>query len=550
MYSANDFLEKSLEIINNNRIKSNSLKNYFLKNILKDEHTAQFLGYLSELEYDLEKLNNYISDFQLLNDNMIQNLHESNIKNNNYQNEIFRLKQALNQANDEIHNLKNQNMNGNINNIINKRNKEYDININKTFFMTDSEEKKNEDNNDNKFNYFRNYLNYTHYNTFRKKLNDTYGRLTYYRNLNNNHKTKISYNNTDKNASIKTISKNDNSMHDYNNKYNNNTIKNKKSQSLNKTNKNLTNNEINNNHNLNHNKLIKNTNKDINDIKNKNKINKNYSIDYESTKNKSLSSSKDFKINNNNKGSQILKNEDIKDYIKQKPLENLSINSNSNSTSNIPLTNNNSSNNLYGKIIKLNKDIAAPMNNINQIYSNRNLYSALGENYSSSKSNNFPEQESSLVFSKRMQNYMHSQNLKKRFAEISKDSIDMRQNRLNNIMEKISSDKNKLNELKIMLGDNIEAQIYNGDLSDIYLNKIEDILYYMESNKSIIPLSKRFQIQNNNSSKKKSVINDNYIDNRRIVRKKLNNSNYNKINIRRWNTAKNFIDNKKRNNKF
>ena len=126
----------------------------------------------------------------------------------------------------------------------------------------------------------------------------------------------------------------------------------------------------------------------------------------------------------------------------------------------------------------------------------------------------------------------------------------MRQNRLNNIMEKISSDKNKLNELKIMLGDNIEAQIYNGDLSDIYLNKIEDILYYMESNKSIIPLSKRFQIQNNNSSKKKSVINDNYIDNRRIVRKKLNNSNYNKINIRRWNTAKNFIDNKKRNNKF
>ena len=126
----------------------------------------------------------------------------------------------------------------------------------------------------------------------------------------------------------------------------------------------------------------------------------------------------------------------------------------------------------------------------------------------------------------------------------------MRQNRLNNIIEKISKDKNKLNELKLMFGNNIEAQIYNGDLSDIYLNKIENILYYMDSNKSIIPLSKRFQIQNNTSSKNKNELNNNYINDRRFVRKKLNNKNYNRISIKRWNTAKNFIDNKKRNNKF
>ena len=233
----------------------------------------------------------------------------------------------------------------------------------------------------------------------------------------------------------------------------------------------------NNENNNNHNRLFKTVNKDINDIKDKNKINKSNSINYEITKNRSLSSSIEFNINNNN--DKISKNEDIKDYIKQKPLENLSINSNSNSLSNIPITNYNTTKNIYGKIIKLNRDISTPINNINQIYPNQNLYSPIKENYTPSRSNNYPEQDSSLVFSKRMQNYIHSQNLKRRFAEISKDSLDMRQNRLNNIIEKISNDKNKLNELKLMFGNNIEAQIYNGDLSDIYLNKIENILYYM-----------------------------------------------------------------------
>ena len=534
MYNQNDFLDKSLEIINNNRIKSNSLKNHFLKNILNDEYVSQFLGYLSELEYDLETLNNYISDFQLLNDNMIQNLHESNIKMNEYQNEICRLKQALDRANDEIHRLRNQN----VYNYAYTRNKEFDIK--NKFVMNNSEEEKNVDNT-NKFNYFRNYLNSTQYNTFRKEPNDISGRLTYYRDFNNNNKMKINYNNTQKEkTNSKTIIKKDNNSNEKNNKLKNNTINNRKSQSLNKTKKNSNKNENNNNHN----RLFKTVNKDINDI------NKNISINYENTKNRSVSSSKEFNINNNDKSPKISKNEDIKDYIKQKPLENLSINSNSNSLSNTPITNYNTDKNIYGKIIKFNRDISTPINNINQIYPNQNLYTPIRENYSSSKSNNYPEQDSSLVFSKRMQNYIHSQNLKRRFAEISKDSIDMRQNRLNNIIEKISKDKNKLNELKLMFGNNIEAQIYNGDLSDIYLNKIENILYYMDSNKSIISLSKRFQIQNNTSSNNKNELNNNYINDRRFVRKKLNNKNYNRISIKRWNTAKNFIDNKKRNNKF
>ena len=547
MYNQNDFLDKSLEIINNNRIKSNSLKNHFLKNILNDEYASQILGYLSELEYDLEALHNYISDFQLLNDNMIQNLHESNIKICNYQNEVCRLKRALNRANDEIHNLRNQNEY----NYRNKRNREFDFNE-QFIDNDDNEEEKNMNNTDNKFNYFRNYLNSTHYNTFRKIPNDMCGRLTN-RNLSSNNRTKINYNNmqkSQKSTTIKTKSKNDGSINENNNNYQNNTINYRKCQSLNKTKKNL-----NDNGNINNNKrIVKSMNKEKNNIKNKNKINKNNSSNYESSKNRSQSSSKDFNKNNNkNMSSKISKNEDIKDYIIQKPFDNISINSISNSISNIPIINNNTSKNLFGKIIKFNNSITSPMNNINRIYPEPKIYTSLRENISSNKPINFPDQESSIIFSKRMQNYMHSQNLKKRFEEISKDNIDMRQNRIDNIIDIISNDRKKLDELKLMFGNNIEAQIYNGDLSDIYLNKIENILYYMDSNKSIIPLSKRFQIQNNNSAKKKNTLNSNYINDTlndiktaRFVRKKLNNKNYNKNSIKRWNTTKYFFDNKKK----
>ena len=61
----------------------------------------------------------------------------------------------------------------------------------------------------------------------------------------------------------------------------------------------------------------------------------------------------------------------------------------------------------------------------------------------------------------------------------------------------INNDNNKLNELKIIFGNSIEGQIYNGDLNDDFLNKIENVLYYMENSDSIIPFSKRFQIYNN-----------------------------------------------------
>ena len=88
---------------------------------------------------------------------MILNLQESNVKEKNYKNEINRLKEALNKANEEIHNIRNYNK------LIYKRNN-YDIN-NK--IVPINEEKKNIENKEDKFNYFRNYLSSTPYNTFR-----------------------------------------------------------------------------------------------------------------------------------------------------------------------------------------------------------------------------------------------------------------------------------------------------------------------------------------------------------------------------------------------
>ena len=534
MYNPNDFLEKSLCIINTNRRKSNALKNHFLKNILNNEYISQFLGYLSELEFDLETLNNYISDFQLLNNNMIENLYESNIKENNYQNEICRLKEALRRANDEIHNLRRQN------DYINTRNKE------KIFdgkFIVNDEEEKNMNNTDNKFNYFRNYLEYTPYHTFRKSFNsyrfnnnnnddiknDKNGRLTYNLDLRNNDKTRNNDNIRENKTNIKPIRKNSNKISKSNNEEND--FNNKKSKNSNKINNNKKN-EINNCN------ICK--KKDMNKTQIKNN-NKNVSKNIDNYK--SLSNSKDTKINSNI--TKFGNNEDIKGLIKQNSVTNE--NSNSNSNSNIIDLNTNQSNKIFGKIISHNNSMTSPINRNNQINFNQNIYPTQRTSYSTY---DFQKKTNSIIFSKRMQNYLHNQNLKKRFDEISKESSDSKIYRINNIINTITNDKDKLNELKLMFGNSIEAQILNGDLSNVYLNKIEKILYYMEENKSIIPLSKRFQIQTNSAKKNKIKYDniDNNIKTGRFIRKKLADKNYNKDNIRKWNTSKNFFDNKKRNN--
>ena len=402
-------------------------------------------------------------------------------------------------------------------------------------------------NTDNKLNYFRNYLESTPYHTFRKSFNsyrlnnnndninnDKYGRLTYYRDLRStNNKKKNNDNDRENKANIKTFRQNNTKLNKSNNK--NNIFNNRKSQSSNKINNNIKN-EINNNCNIS-------KKKDMNkaQIKNNNK-----KVSKTIDKYKSLNNSNEAKINSN---STIFgNNEDIKGQIKQNSVMNENSNSNSNSNSNIIDLNINQSNKIFGKIISHNNSMmTSPINRNNQINFNQNIYPTPKANYSTY---DFEKKTNSIIFSKRMQNYLHNQNLQKRFDEISKESSNSKINRINNIINTITNDKDKLNELKLMFGNSIEAQILNGDLSNVYLNKIENILYYMEESKSIIPLSKRFQIQNNSSKKNKIIYghnDNNNIKTGRFIRKKLTDKNYNKSNIRRWNTSKYFFDNNKRN---
>ena len=140
---------------------------------------------------------------------------------------------------------------------------------------------------------------------------------------------------------------------------------------------------------------------------------------------------------------------------------------------------------------------------------NKNIYPFIKTNYNNNykpySSYNFNNRNNAnaIMYSKRMQNYFQDQKLKSRLSEINKEHPKERQERINNIIRIINNDNNKLNELKIIFGNSIEGQIYNGDLNDDFLNKIENVLYYMENSDSIIPFSKRFQIYNNSSKKKK-----------------------------------------------
>lgn len=509
MYNQNDFLERTLFIINNNRIKSNSLKNHILKYGLNEESLSQVLGYLSELESNLDSMYKYISDFQLLNNNMMQNLEEASIKEDNFNNEIFRLKRVLNKANDEIHSLRSQN---NYLKNIEKESK-------RKFLLNKNEEEKNSIESNKKVNNFRNYLPL---NSFRKSsissqnntnsISDNYGRLTYY--LDENKKYII--NNNTNNEFQKKIKVNG----DITNNYNNNKNKtNKKNQIINQKSKSSK--KIN--------KEFKNNNTKKKNI-NPNQLN-NINNTFQNRDNE-----------NNNSSAMAPNNNDIKDIINQEKFQEDQSKRISISNS-LNLNSNNQSQNSIGKIITHNNSITLENNN-------KNIYPFLKPNYNNNykpySSYNFNNRNNAnaIMYSKRMQNYFQDQKLKSRLSEINKEHPKERQERINNIIRIINNDNNKLNELKIIFGNSIEGQIYNGDLNDDFLNKIENFLYYMENSDSIIPFSKRFQIYNNSSKKKK--LSETNFKSDRLIRKKLTDRQYNKTYIKRWNTTKNFHNNKKR----
>ena len=226
----NHSLEQALQIINSHKLKSNSLKNIFLKSLNNNEYPAKVLSYLGELEYDLETLNNLLTNFQLYYNNLMDNIKNSSMKENNFNDKINKLYDSLKTANNEIINLKNEN------NIL----KTKPNNVSFDYLNTNYDE-----NNFNKINKnnggLNNFRNYLKYNSCNITINDNddnlngqkrnnicipYGRLTYIRSNNgyntndniNNNKFNIINNNYNNNNSDNNI--NDKIYYNLDNNYN------------------------------------------------------------------------------------------------------------------------------------------------------------------------------------------------------------------------------------------------------------------------------------------------------------------------------------------
>ena len=382
-------LDQALQIINKHKLKSSSMKNYLLRNMNSNinESITKILNYLAEVEYDLKTLNNLISNYQLCYSNLVQDMKNWSIKECNFNNEIIRLNEALNKANNEISSLRNNNINALYENKkVNDSNDNNLSKLNKTFTEVDN---------------YRNYLNYANFTTsyldspwdqnyfFDCKK---YGKLTYNRSSNENH-----------------IKPNNSKILNYN--YLCNDL----------TSNNNIDNDINN-------KLYNNINKDDINLDRKEKF---------YPENDYLNKRKYYPLYNN-----INKNENEK------------------------------------------------------VYENRN-------------------------------EYINCKNISTPHSYYSNNSIIKNDDdRINNIYYLISSDQNNLNELKSAFGNNIESRLLKGELNDELLDKIENFLCNLKSKKSIIPLSKRFQIQNrakSNSAKKikKSIRNSSNSKNNRFIRQKL-----------------------------
>ena len=203
-------LEEALKLIYSHKIKCNSLKNYYLRSINNDESSfsSQILGYLGELEYDLETLNNLITNFQIYHCNSIDNINNCCFNGCNLNCEIDRLNNELTRAKNEIINLKSENNflknNGNRNKIIlNDKMRKNSEDKNKTFNRTCCEV----DNYGTCLNY--NLCNNNYKNNLFEPKNDLdnkyYGRLTYQRNSKSNEPNNIQRdinNNIDKSKKI------------------------------------------------------------------------------------------------------------------------------------------------------------------------------------------------------------------------------------------------------------------------------------------------------------------------------------------------------------
>ena len=532
-------LEQALQIIECHKEKSNSLKNYYLRNINQNEDVTKFLSYLGELEYDLDILKNLISNFQMF---LFQN-------ECNFNNEINKLNEALKKAKNEINNLKcGKNEKNFIKNGIGVIRSYGDKNIKIKEIGNKNVKKLN--NTYKELDEFRNFRNYNRCNTLNGNLCELNNNI-----CNTNYGRRLTY----------CISRNEDS------KCNTNTNINYKYNIID---------DINNIANKTNNNIIIKKNMNNNKIKKKQKK-KNYSIN--------LTNNNDYarntnKIRNNNKNNDIknyLSSDNCKNNICSYRNNNLSMSNNLNNdmqrnfndeiNNNINDRNNNNTNNMifpYNNIDRntqnnnipysnldsnINQVLLTDINNNNDLNLNNNIENILIERKNHS-SYSMPKKGSIIMNSKRMPKLLNQNNFNKIISEIPKDK-DNKINRINNILSLISSDEKKLNELKLTFGNNIEIQLMNGDINDEYLNQIENFLYNMNRSGPIIPLSKRFQIHNrarsNSSSKSKKRIKNNDNKNGKIKRQKLREKRLkNKSNQTGLNSRMNFHNIKNKYNYF
>ena len=446
-------LEEIKHIINSHKIKSNSLKNYFLLNLNdnnRDDIASQTLGYLGELEYDLQSMENLISNIQMYLQNLIEDLKDSSLKEHKLNTEINILKDGINKANRELNRLKNENSF--------LKNKD---NGNKNLLF---EKMRRNSNGDNKTNSF----------------NKTYNDLDRYRNYLNYHSCK--------NNNITIFDNGNNFLYEPKNGF------------VYKDYGRLTYSRNNDTNSSNHNNPI------INKISYFNKIFNNSENNKIIQKNSNI-----IDINNRNNTNNIINKINNNTYHNNK-MKNISFNNNNNNNNDI---------------------LSSDYNNKNN-YVSMHLFRPI------------PRQNYSLY--KISDN--KTDNLNKSFRMKSKSDI----NRINDIISIITNDEKKLNELKSKFGNNIKDKLLKGDIDNENIEQIEKVLYNMKKYKSIIPMSKRFQIQNrakSNSSKKTKSLRDhinkknNNNEKNRFIRQKLSEK---KLDVKgsknKWNTSRDFYNKK------
>ena len=252
-----------------------------------------------------------------------------------------------------------------------------------------------------------------------------------------------------------------------------------------------------------------------------------------------------------------IKNNDINDFINidgnnMNNLINSDINNHINTENNL-LNNNNMKDDINNLLKPYYSNLDNNINNenntdLNFLNNNENNYfdnmnKIVRKNYSSYDA---PRRTNIIMNSKRMSKYLNPNNFNKIISEIQKDKND-KKNRINNILGAISGNENKLYALKKEFGNNIEYQLLNGDINDVYLDKVENFLINMDRRGPLSPLSKRYQIEHrarsNSAFRRKRNLKTNDNKNGRSIKKKYSIQNFkNKNSKNGWSTRKNLLN--------